>query len=171
MITISRVKQAADTFIKVLRYGKADIQTALPVFPFGVISKPLKEQLAAQANTGSKNNPIVLGYIVADASEVQPGETLLYSTNFKVFLKEDGTAEIGGNTDNMVRFSDLETAYNQLKDDHDALVTAFNQHVHPTAAPGAPSPPTPVPNVIPATLSTGDISDAKIEEIKTLANE
>jgi len=75
--------------------------------------------------------------------------------------------EIGGDTDFMVRFSELETAYNQLKSDHDDLVNAFNAHMHATAAPGAPSIPTPGAG-IPAVASTGDISGAKIDEIKTI---
>lgn len=34
------------------------------------------------------------------------------------------------------------------------LVTAFNAHMHPTAGTGAPSPPTPVPGMIPLTPPT-----------------
>ena len=83
---------------------------------------------------------------------------------------ESDFIEIGGDTDFMVRFSELETAYNQLKDDHDALVSTFNAHIHiTTATVGA----TPIPGVIAPTTtmevpSTGDISGAKIDEIKTI---
>ena len=38
--------------------------------------------------------------------------------------------------------------------------------MHATAATGPPVAPTPIPNVIPAILSTGDIDPSKVDEIK-----
>lgn len=175
MLSLTRVKQAATEFIKVLRLGKNDVQTSLYVFPFGFSGKAVNETLAVHAKTMQKGDSVVVGYVLEKDETTNVGESRLYSTDSdgnvvaEIICRNDGTAEILGNDDNMVRFSELKTAYDQLKNDHDSLVSAFNQHVHPTAAVGSPSPPTPVPNVIPATPSTGDISNAKIDEVKTLS--
>lgn len=140
---------------------------------YGTDAQPIEDCIAIYAQTGVKGKTVIIGYINKNAV-AGVGEHRLFSTDadgvvkFYIHLKNDGTCEIGGNADNMVRYSKLEEAFNQLKSDHDALVTAFNAHMHPTAGTGAPSPPTPIPNSIPATPSTADISDAKIEEIKTL---
>jgi hypothetical protein len=79
---------------------------------------------------------------------------------------EIGTAPDGTPPSNFVtKFNEMQAAFDELKADQNKLVDAFNQHVHPTAAVGSPSPPTPVPSVIPATPSQADMSDAKSEEI------
>ena len=169
MITLSRVKQATAEFIKILRYGEKDVQTSDQYLPFGIDSKPIKEMLAAQARTGNSEDTVIFGYLV-ESAETEEGEIRLYSTDaegaaqFYIKLLKTGTCEFGGDSDNLVRFSALETAYNQLKQDFDDFISqTYNLHAHPTAAVGAPSPPT-----LAGTSSTGDISGAKIEEIKTL---
>lgn len=169
MITLSRVKQATNEFVKILRFGKSDVQTSEQYSPSGFDSKPVNDQLAVQATTTDKSETIILGYKIS-GSLTNEGETRLFSTDsdgvevFSILLKNDGTCEFGGDTDNMVRFSKLEEAYNQLKSDFDDFINqVYNLHMHPTAAVGSPSPPT-----LTGVNSTGDISDAKINEIKTL---
>jgi hypothetical protein len=83
-------------------------------------------------------------------------------------MKGDGTFEIGGSDDNMVRYSKLAAAYN---DDHNALNTLigkWNAFVS-TYVPGSPTvagePVTLAGSNVAA--STGDISTAKITKIKT----
>ena len=156
------------------KYGKSNVETSKSSNPFGFDANPPKGLIAVLAETMSNEDPIVIGYLNASALDsLGIGDSIVYSTDSNgankatITLRNDGTIEMLGTGDFMVRFSELETAYNQLKDDHDGLVSAFNQHVHPTAAVGSPSPPTAIPSVIPATPSTGDISGAKIEEIKT----
>jgi len=68
----------------------------------------------------------------------------------------------------MERFQEVKTGFEQMKTDLNSLTTAFNTHIHATAALGPPVPPTPVPSVIPATPSTASIDSCKIDEIKTL---
>jgi len=177
MIRFTRVNEAisgtlARLVVKVLRLGSKDVQTALNVANFGVDSSPIKGMVAIHADTGIEGETIILGYIKPDII-AQPGETHLYSTDqngvdsFRIKLLTDGTAEIGGDADFMVRFNELKTAFDQLKSDHDNFASAFNNHIHPTPS-GPSSPPTPVPSVIPVQPSTADIDPAKIEEIKTL---
>ena len=69
-----------------------------------------------------------------------------------VWLKADGTLELNGSADNAVRFSDLKTAFDQLKSD-------FDLHNHPTAPVGPVSTPSTAP-------STADIDPAKVDEVK-----
>ncbi len=54
-----------------------------------------------------------------------------------------------GGTDFAARADRTEADLNAIKD-------AFNQHMHPTAGTGAPSPPTAVPGVIPLFNGSGD---------------
>lgn len=158
---------------KFQRMGKADIQEVITVGPFGVDSRAIKDMVAIHAQTGVSGESVVIGFINKDCIAAI-GEHRIFSTDENgvlstyIHLKNDQTMEIGGNTDFMVRYSELENAFNELKNDHNDLVTAFNSHMHATAATGPPSVPTPIPSSIPATPSTADITGAKIEEIKTL---
>ena len=156
--------------IKFLRLGKSDVQENYEVSPFGFDSNPIKDMVAVYSQTSEIGNSVIIGYINKNQiSEI--GESRIYSTDadgllkFYVYLKNDGTAEIGGNTDFMVRYSELESAFNELKSDFNTLVSTFNTHVHPGVTSGGASTS--------ATLTTGitssaDISGAKIEEIKTI---
>lgn len=140
--------------VKILRMGKSDIQTSFDVAPYGVDSNPIKDMIAVHAETGEKGKTVIVGYINKNAI-ADVGELRLFSTDSLgvekkyIWLKNDNTIEIGGNSDNMVRFSALEAAFNQLKSE-------FNAHVH--ASNGTP----------PTVPSTADVSGAKINEIKTL---
>ena len=67
-------------------------------------------------------------------------------------LKDDGQMELNGTGDFAVRFTALETAFNQLKSD-------FDGHNHPGVTAGGASTGFP-------TASTADISPAKIDEIE-----
>ena len=71
----------------------------------------------------------------------------------RIYLNKDGEIILNQGSDFAVRFSALETAFNQLKSDYDA-------HTHPYVD-------TPIgPSTTSATApSTADISGAKIEEI------
>lgn len=158
--------------IKVLRFGKSDVQTPLQALPHGIDSNPVKDWLAVYSDTTEKGKPVIIGYINPDQL-AEDGGTRLYSTDsdgsvqFAIYLRADGTCEVGGDSDNMVRYSELETAFNQLRDDLDALVSDYNSHTHivPQAPSGTTTSQTPIPTGSP---STADISGAKIDEIKTL---
>ena len=158
---------------KILGLGTDDVQEVLQVAPYGDDSNPIKGMVAVMSETNDSGESVVVGYVNKNQIS-KVGEKRIFSTdsdgNVVMFLhlKNDGTAEFGGNSDFMVRYSNLETAYNSLKQSVSDLTSAFNSHTHATAATGPPVPPTPIPSVIPATPPTGDISGAKIDEIKTL---
>ena len=155
--------EAGKWVLKVLRFGKDDVVTPRPVFPFGIESVPAGELLALYADTQRDGKPVLIGY-VPEAQVAQKGEVRLYSTNeagdsvqFYLLCKNDGTAEMGGTADNLVRYTPLNTALqsekNLIMQNFAAIATAIN-----AIAPGAYTPI----NV------TVDISGAKIDEIKTL---
>jgi len=157
--------------LKFIRMGKDDVQTAKEVAPFGIDGAPLKDTLALYAETMEPGSPVVLGYVNEDQLAAA-GELRMYSLKengdiaFYTWQKADGTMEIGGTADNMVRYSKLEKAFNDLKADFNALVTAYNAHTHPYIDSGSGS--TTSPSTSQGQSSTADISGAKINEIKTL---
>lgn len=159
--------------VKILRLGKSDVQDVLEISPYGIDSNPIKDMVAIYTETSEKGKSVVIGYINKDRLAA-PGETRLFSTDadgvlkFYTWLKADGTLELGGSAKHLARFEELKTGFDQLKTNFNSFVSAFNSHVHATAAVGAPSPPTPVPTVIPVTPSSASIDSSKIDEIKTL---
>ena len=110
---------------------------------------------------------IVIGSQDKISPTVLDGERKIYSQadgsiKSYIYCKADGVLELNGNADFAVRFSELETAFNTLKDDFNSFVTTkYNTHVHPTAPVGPTTPPSLV-----GTSSTADVSGAKIETIK-----
>lgn len=157
--------------VKVLRFGGKDIQTAEQAAPYGIDSNPIKGMTAIYVEGDRKGNKKIIGYLNTNVI-AQPGEVRMYSTDDNgaeqtyMYLLKDGTIEIGGDDDNMVRYSKLEQAFNQLQADHDNLVTLFNAHVHAGVTPGSGSTGT---TATPGQPSTADIVPAKIVSIKTLA--
>lgn len=158
----SEVDKVRRRVVKFLRFGKADYQTSLQVAPYGVDANPIKDMVAIYLETAEKGRTIIIGYInknqLADI-----GEHRLFSTDANgvlktyLWLKNDGTMEIGGGTDHLVRYSKLEEAFNELKDKFNQFATAY--------VPGSPST-----TGLPASVqpSTADITQCKIEEIKTM---
>jgi hypothetical protein len=120
MITLSRVKAATEEFIKVLRFGKKDVQTCEPILPAGIDSKPLNEDLAVHGETQDRSDPICLGY-VWKSSKTNPGEIRIFargtdgSEKLYLYIKNDGTAEFGGNVDRLVRYQKLDDGLQALK--------------------------------------------------------
>lgn len=113
MIIISQIKKASANLIKVLRFGNKDIQTAQPLSIAGIDSCPIDNNIAIYAETSNKSKPIILGYL--NDNQSNNGEIKIYSqdTNgnklFELYFKNDGTVEFGGNTDNLVKFSILDS--------------------------------------------------------------
>lgn len=169
---ISSKLSSSKRLVKFLRLGKSDIQEKYQLAAPGIDAAPIENMVALYTNTSENGKSVIVGYInqnqIAD-----PGETRIFSTDdsgelkFFLHLKNNGTAEFGGDSKNMVRFQELEQAFDELKMDFNNLVNVFNTHTHPTAPTGPISIPSPGPG-FPVSVSSADISGAKIEEIKTL---
>jgi hypothetical protein len=120
MITLTRVKQATDAFIKVLRFGKSDVQTSDQATPFGIDSKPISNVLAVHSTTSSTNESIIVGYIMKVQGKTTAGETYIYSMDSSgtiksnIYLRDDGKIAINGDTDNAVRYSSLNTGISNM---------------------------------------------------------
>ncbi len=146
--------------VKVFLTGLINVQSAHQVAPYGIDSNPIADMKAIYGQTEVNGRPVIIGYINKNVL-AEEGDIRLFSTDANgllkmfVWLKNDGTLELGGSAKHLARFEELETGFNQLKADFNAFLT----HVHG----GSGTPPTP-----PATPSTASISAAKIEEIKTL---
>ncbi len=145
-------------FVKALLWGKSGVVNVNEVSPYGLDSNPVDGGDCVYVTT-TTGVPAVVGYFnkgqIADKGEIR-----IYSTKestasvikFYIHLKNDGTCEMGGVADNMVRYTPLDSG---LQD----MVTRINSNFATLyGALGI----TPVP---PVTL---DISASKINEIKTL---
>jgi hypothetical protein len=113
------------------------------------------------------------------APEIDPGGKEVYSTDnngnkmARIACQPDGTIEIGTlghleSPDYMVRFNELKKAFDQLKDDFDALVGTYNGHTHPVlnATPAGPGAVITDTTTATGDETTADIDPAKIEEVK-----
>ena len=89
------------------------------------------------------------------------------SGTVELYSAENETVEVNGKDDFAVRFNKLKEAFDQLKTDHDNLVTLHNTHIHiTTATVGA----TAVPGILSATVSAGspstaDMTAAKVDNV------
>jgi hypothetical protein len=157
---------------KFLRMGLNDVQENNIAQPHGIDANPVKDMTAIYAQTSVKGESVIIGYInqnqLADI-----GELRLFSTDNSnaaqavIFMRNNGDIEINGDADNMVRFSELKTAYDQLKSDFNAFVSIYNSHIHPfVGVPvGVPASTTPTASV--GTPSTATVDAAKIDNVKT----
>jgi hypothetical protein len=169
-VNSTKLDDLSRRLIKFLRKGKSDIQERWQASPFGDDSNPVKDMVAVYSETTEKGKGVIIGYLNKDL-QAAVGEKRLYSTDtdgalsFYLWLKNDGTCLVGGDSDNMVRYSKLEEAFNELKDDFNTLVNTYNAHTHTgvTAGPGSTGT-TPATG----TTSAADITPSKIDEIKTL---
>jgi hypothetical protein len=126
--------------------------------------------VAVYSNTGEMGQSVIIGYLYKGAI-AEVGSVRLYSENGYVHLRANGNLELLGTAKHMVRYEELETGFNSLKQSVSDLTTAFNTHVHTVvgAVPAAPpTAPTVTPPLAPAIPPTATITAAKINEIKTL---
>lgn len=163
----SEIDDDNERVIKVLRLGKDDVQTASESMPFGIDSNPVKDLVAVYAKSSANGENVIIGYLNQN-QQAEVGEIRIYSTDVDgvektyLYLKNDGTVEIAGDADNMVRFSKLKEGFDQLKSDFNNLISTFNSHMHPETG-ATTGPPT-----TPGSSSSASIDDSKIDEIKTL---
>ena len=158
--------------LKILVFGNSDVRESSECVPFGIDSGVPSGFKAIYAYTANRSAPVVVGYIWTNAIAA-PGETRLYSTSgndsdtaaqIELWLRTDGTMEIGGHVNHMTQYEGLATAFNQLKSDFNSLVTTFNSHTHPGVQTG---PGTTAPTASSGLSSSADITPAKLTNIKT----
>lgn len=162
MISTAKVKQwsieKGKRVLKLLQFGA---KTAKVAAPFGDDANPIKDMTAIFAETSVSGEPFVIGYVNTDQLAAV-GEKRIYSlkedgslSSF-IWLKNNGTMEIGGDVDNAVRFNPLKTGIS-------ATDSAINAELVKIQTALLSVGGTYVPGII-----TTDIDGSKIEEIKTL---
>lgn len=164
----TRFNKIKNLLVKILGFGKKDVIECLEGQPFGIDSRPIKEEIAIIARTTGQED-IVLGYIPKNRlSDV--GETRVYSVNnngiIKAFawLKKDGKIQFNGTGDNLVGYNELKIAFDALKADFNNFVLAHNSHKHIAISLGSA---TSVPD-FQAGETTADISQSKKENLQTV---
>lgn len=161
--TIStEIDQIKRRVIKVLSFGRGGARTALEASPYGIDSNPIKDMQAIYSITTDNSKPVIIGYINKN-QKAEPGEIRHYSTDengdekFYTWLKSDGTMEMGGVNDFMVRYiklnAGLQNQVSEINIELGKIAVAINAIV----------PLSYIPTAI-----TLDISQSKITEIKTL---
>lgn len=156
----TELKAAKTRLIKVLRYGKRDVQTPREIAPYGVDSSPIKDMVALYAPTSDISAPVIVGYINKN-QKAGVGEFRTFATDangtekFYTWMKADGTMEIGGNIDYAVRYLKLDMA---LQAEVIKINTELGKIATAIAALGGAY------TVAPVTI---DISAAQIKEIRT----
>jgi hypothetical protein len=169
---ISSALESSKRIVKVLRFGKSDVQTAPEVSPYGIDSSPIKDMIALYSTTDEVGKKVIIGYINKKQLS-QPGETRFYSTDsrgtekFYTWLKNDGTYEMGGNAYHAARFEELKNGFDQLKSDVNNHIQKWNEFAA-AYTPGSPTTLGTPPTAQESSESNASIDDAKIDKIKTL---
>lgn len=161
MITLAKIKSTVlaqgKRIAKIVQFGPKTVGISAP---FGDDSNPLKDMIAIHASTGEAGEAVIIGYINKNQI-AQPGEKRLFSLapdgslSFSIYLKGDGTCEIGGTADNLVRYIPLDTA---LKAQDTLINTELTKIATAITSLGGA--------YVPAPVST-DITAAKINQIKS----
>lgn len=165
----SNTNDLKQRLIKVLRMGKRDVQTSIQATPYGVDSNPVKDMVAVYSKTETDGSTVIVGYLNKN-SIAAVGEFRVFSTDangvekFYTWLKNDGTIEIGGNQNFAVKFNELKTEFNKLKQSHNDLLTEYKMHVH-TGGTISGSTGTTTSTLL---ANTSNISNAKNDKIKTI---
>lgn len=157
-------------------FGENDRRKFYLISPFGIDSNPPENVKALTSDSKNKDDKFVVGFLNAlKLDALNPGEQIIFSTSsdgsgVEAFIKllNTGVMSFNGDADFLAGYTKLKEGFDQLKSDHNDLVSAFNSfaatHMHPTAAAGPPSVPT--PPITPETASTASIDASKKENLK-----
>lgn len=157
--------------VKVLRFGKSDVQTAIECGPYGIDSNPIKDMVAVYGETTEKGKVTIIGYINKN-QKAGIGEFRTFATDengtekFYTWMKSDGTMEIGGGANFAVKFNELKTEFNALKQSHNDFLTEYKTHTHVLTLTSGTG--TAAPTVSTQTPNTSNIDNAKNDKIKTI---
>lgn len=145
--------------LKTFGRSKADVSTSYMVSSWGDDSQPIIGSDMVHSETAT-DDTVILG-VINKSNIAKVGEKRIYSTDdsgnvvVAIYLKNDGTIEIAGNSDNAVKYSELNNSITGLVND---INTEFNKISLAIAAVGGAYTVTPI---------TIDLSSAKNETIKT----
>ena len=133
----------------------------------GVVSRASKKTRGVKIRIG-KLSIIVGAYTYGVEPPDNEGALKLYATDAdgaetgSHLLDSDGKHVFNDGEDWAVRYSALETAFNELQGKHNKLQAAFDGHTHGGVKSGSSSTAIPAPS---GAESSADITESKIEEI------
>lgn len=133
----------------------------------GIVSRPSRKTRGIRVRIGNIGI-VIAAYTYGVTPPENEGACKLYSTDAagtekaSVVLDSDGKVKVNGGSDFAVRFSSLETAFNELKGKYNSLVTAYNAHVHTGVTTGSGSSGT---TASAGTASAANIAAAKVSEV------
>lgn len=169
---VSTKTEDGKRLVKVIVMGKDDVQEIHQTTPFGIDSNPPKGTKALHVETLSRGSSVIAGIINSATDDLQVGEVRISSTdengNDQTFitLRSDGTIEIGGDSENMVRYAPVGSTVQELQDDVNQLKQLISSWVVVPNDGGAAL------KAVLASWSSSplveDISQARIDDIKTM---
>jgi hypothetical protein len=156
--------------IKILGLGSRDVRTLKNVTQFGIDSNIGTNYKVLYSETGVSGEAVVIG-IINTRAIAQKGETHIYSEkdnqdSFRIKLLTDGTCEIGGNDNYMVKFNELKTEFNKLKTNFNNHITEYNTHLHIGVTTGAGV--SGIPSVLSSNANSSNIDNCKNSNIKSI---
>lgn len=170
---IGRVKEINNEWVKSLIYGNSDVRTGEQYLPYGIDSKPIKDAISLYIQTDDSTEAVHVGYL-SQSDKTKTGELRLFATDsngvekFSVYFKDNGECEFGGKNDNLVRYSDLETAFNELNDKYNLLISKLILWM-PAPGDGGSALKTLLTTSPAISESNAVISLCKIRDIKTFS--
>jgi hypothetical protein len=164
VLSFERVDELDEKSVQVkIDLGGGNVISPSQFGPAGLDAPPLEGDYAVTVDTPGDSGETVVGYADPENEGVaEGGECRVYSREengdvaISIILKKDGTIEFGADTDNLVRYSELETAFNDLKTQVQTELTKIATTLGSFA----------IPPVTPYVLTplTAAIDKAKIEE-------
>lgn len=146
--------------IKSFVRGFRDVKTSFQISTWGDDSQPVKNADAIIADTANDETTVIIGYVTKNAKS-NTGEKRIFATDengnevIDIYLKNDGTVEIAGNGDNMIRYKPLSDELYDFREDVQTELTKIQAAL---ASVGG--------TYTPAILDL-DISASKIDNVKT----
>lgn len=175
MISIGKIKdnpRLKDGYrlIKYLLYGRTGSRETRQSQPFGIDSVPPIGSNIVHADTGITGESINLGVVDENNRKANVGEMRLFAVDEngnqvgELYLTKDGVLRLMEGTDNAVRYSKLEVAFNELKADYNDLSLKWSTFANAYVA-GGPSVQGLPPTASASSQSSADITLSKIDEI------
>lgn len=146
--------------------GVSQLAKSAVLSTFGFIGIPYVGMNAVRDRTGSES--VITGIIQKAMDGLKEGESVMFSKTSEgvkatIYARVDGSLEINGNDDYMVRFNELKKGFDELKQSHNQLLAEIKAHVH-SGGTIAGSTGT---AVFVSTDSTASIDGAKCDTVKT----
>lgn len=167
MITLGRIKEITNNFIKLLIYGNTDVRTAPQVTPQGITSKPIKEKIGLYIETEDETKSVFIGTIDIPTDRIKDGEIKIFAVNDndeeQSFLQCHNSDQ--ATADNWaVKFNELKSAFDELKEKYNDCALAMSSHTHTVSGTVTLTPTVIDPVVLPS-ISTANIDNAKNKRI------